>query len=291
MFLYFEEYALVSKLIASRLSVEPVQVSVHRFPDGESLVRLPAQVDEEVMLCRSLFMPNDKLIEIMLAARQARQLGAKKLILVAPYLCYMRQDKAFHPGEAVSQKIVGEFLSGLFDCVVTVDAHLHRVSSLGQVMPAIQAVNLSAAGPISDYLTSIAGTPLLLGPDEESLQWVKSIGERCGLDYAVCQKVRLGDREVQVELPRLSGSYDRVVIIDDILSTGRTIAVAAALLKKTGIGRIDCLVTHPIFAPGAYELLKESGVEEIISTDTIPHETNKISVTPVIADFFLQKDF
>ncbi len=286
MLLYFEEYGRPSREIARQISADAMEVKVHHFPDGESLVRIPESLPSGIIMCRSLCRPNDKLVELMFAARQARQLGAEKITLVAPYLCYMRQDKAFHPGEAVSQKIIGEFFSGLFDCVVTVDAHLHRVSSLQAVMPDIKAVNLTAAGPVSDFLASQKDRPFLLGPDEESLQWVKRTAEKCSLDYGVCRKIRRGDRDVEVELPLMKQKYQRVMVIDDILSTGKTMAVAAGLLKKAGVKKVDCLVTHPVFAPGAWELLRKSGVDEVISTDTIPHETNRISIAPVISEFF-----
>ncbi len=289
MLLYFEEYERPSQRIAERISVKSRVINVHHFPDGESLVRLPEELPRDVIITRSLFSPNEKLVELLFAARHARKLGAKRITLVAPYLCYMRQDKSFHPGEAVSQKVIGGFLSNLFDSVVTVDAHLHRVSSLDSVMPGIEAVNLTAAGPVADYLASMKDKPLLLGPDEESLQWVKRIGQMCSLDYMVCRKVRRGDRDVEVELPEFSREYDTVVIVDDILSTGRTIAVAAGLLKKRGIPRIVCLVTHPVFAPGASRLLEKSGVEQVVSTDTIPHESNRISVADVIANCLLKR--
>lgn len=283
--LYFEEYKVPSLRLAGILSVEAFAVRVHHFPDGESLVRLPERLPRHVMICRSLFTPNEKLVELMFAAKAVREVGVERLTLIAPYLCYMRQDKAFHAGEAVSQRIIGDFLSGLFDCVVTVDAHLHRVHSLEAVMPGIQAVNLSAAGPVSEYLVSAQERPLLLGPDEESLQWVRQIADRCFLDYDVCRKVRKGDRDVEVLLPDLNDSVKRVVIVDDILSTGRTVAAVAGLLRKRGVPRVDCLVTHAVFAEGARYLLEKDGVNDIISTDSIPHETNKIQLAPVIADF------
>ncbi len=98
------------------------------------------QLPARAVLLRSLYQPNDKLVELLLAARAARGLGVRHLTLVAPYLAYMRQDIAFHPGEAVSQRIVGPFLASLFDAVVTVDRHLHRVATLPEAVPAAQAV-------------------------------------------------------------------------------------------------------------------------------------------------------
>ncbi len=286
MLLYFSEYREQALRLASSLGLESSEVHVHGFPDGESLVRLPVDLPRRVLVCRSLFRPNSKLVELMLAARVARQAGVERIGLVAPYLCYMRQDRAFHPGEAVSQQIIGQFLASLFDCIVTVDAHLHRVHSIEDVFPGIESANLSAAGPVAEYLSAIPGSrPLLLGPDEESGQWVSQVARMCSLDYAVCTKERRGDRDVEVSLPPIGSSVDRVVIVDDILSTGKTVAVVAGLLKEKGIAMVECLVTHAVFAPGARELLEENGVEQVVSTDSIPHDTNRIQLAPVIAGY------
>ncbi len=107
--------------LATRLGIAHAKVSIHRFSDGESRVALPPTLPERVIFCQSLNNPNEKLVELLLAAKTARHLGAKHLTLVAPYLCYMRQDMAFTPGEAVSQTIVGVWLGAWFDTVVTVD--------------------------------------------------------------------------------------------------------------------------------------------------------------------------
>ena len=128
MLLGFSDYESQGRRLADALGMPFALVAIHRFPDGESKVTLPSPLPERVVLCRSLDAPNDKLIELMLCAETARAMGAKRVALVAPYLCYMRQDIAFHPGEAVSQKIVGKFLAGLFDAVITVDPHLHRIA-------------------------------------------------------------------------------------------------------------------------------------------------------------------
>lgn len=284
--LYFKEYENPSLKLADVLSISAESINVHHFPDGESLIRLPERLPSDCIICRSLFRPNEKLIELLLAARAARELCAGEITLVAPYLCYMRQDMAFHPGEAISQKIIGQLLAELFDAVITVDAHLHRISSLSQVMPGCRAVNLSASRVLSDVLMGRRDKPILLGPDEESLQWVKTIAENSALEYGVCKKKRLGDRDVKIILPNLDFSEKTVVIVDDIISTGKTVSEVSNILRSEGANKIECLITHPIFAEGAINLLKKNGIDKIISTDSIPHETNEIELAPVLASAF-----
>ena len=122
----FPSYTAQARGIAAKAALGYADIALRRFPDGESLVRLPDTLPEQVVFCVSLDDPNAKLIELELAAQTARSLGARTLTLVAPYLCYMRQDSAFRPGEAVSQRIIGALLARHFDSVITVDAHLHR---------------------------------------------------------------------------------------------------------------------------------------------------------------------
>ncbi len=159
-----------------------------------------APLSARVVLLRSLHRPNEKLVELLLAARAARALGAVHLTLVAPYLAYMRQDMAFAPGEAVSQRIVGALLADLFDAVVTIDPHLHRVEKLNEAVPAAAAIALSAAPLIGMALRD--SQSLMLGPDAEAEPWVRVAAASAGCAAAVCRKVRHGDRDVEVELAR-----------------------------------------------------------------------------------------
>ncbi|MGM0595350.1 MAG: ribose-phosphate diphosphokinase, partial [Pseudomonadota bacterium] len=212
----FNDYQTPARALAERLGLPLGLIQCHRFPDGESKVTLPAKAEEEVIICRSLDQPNDKLIELLLAATTAREQGAKHLTLVAPYLCYMRQDIAFQPGEAVSQRIIGQFLAGLFDRVLTVDPHLHRIDRLEQAIPHRDARALSAAAPMRRHLAEHTHAPLLIGPDSESLQWVRAIAEPVGLDYAVANKERRGDREVTITLPERDYRHHEVILVDDM---------------------------------------------------------------------------
>jgi len=286
--LAFPEFVEPARCLAGLTGSEYACVDIHRFPDGESLVRLPAGLPKEVVLCRSLDRPNEKLVELMLAAETARELGVERLTLVAPYLCYMRQDIAFQSGQAVSQRILGRWLAGLFDRVITVDPHLHRTPELGMILPHIQAVTLSATHLMGAYLKEQVEDALLIGPDEESRQWVRRIAETAGFPFGVAEKIRHGDRSVDIRLPEFSYEDRTVVLVDDVVSTGHTLAAAARLIKAEGACRVHCLVTHPLFSDQAVELLRSAGVDRFWSTDSIPHETNVIELAPLIADAVLE---
>lgn len=281
--LAFPDYRSQSQRLAAQLGAAFELVEQHRFPDGESLIRLPPALPEHVILCRSLNQPNDKLVELLLFARTARELGAKRITLIAPYLCYMRQDIANRPGEAVSQRIVGQLLAELFDDVITVDPHLHRISHLRQAIPLANALSLSAGGTIGEFLRKRLDKAILLGPDSESEQWVAGIASVIGFDYAVADKVRQGDREIEITLPTFDFFQKEVVIIDDMASTGRTMARTIGLLKKAGAGNIYAVVTHPLFCGDAEELIRFAGVQEIWSTDSIEHDTSCIRLDSLLS--------
>jgi ribose-phosphate pyrophosphokinase len=232
---------------------------------------------------RTLNNPNEKLVELLLAAQTARDLGARHLTLVAPYLAYMRQDIAFHPGEAISQRIVGHFLAGLFDAVVTVDPHLHRVATLDEAVPVANAIVLSAAPLLSDLIATRRQQPLLIGPDEESAQWVALAASRHGFEHAVCNKIRNGDRSVHVALPVLPMVGRQVVLLDDVASTGYTVARAAQLILAAGAVSVDVAVTHALFVADALQLIVNAGVSEVWSTDCIKHPSNAVSMATTIA--------
>lgn len=284
MLLGFNDYRLQGKKLAAALDINYEEIGIHRFPDGESRVTLPEHLPTEIILCRSLERPNDKLIELLMICKTARQRGVKKITLVAPYLCYMRQDAAFNPGEVISQKIIGDWLSELVDCVITVDPHLHRVKTLHEVLPGIKTIDLSAMTLMAEFLKKRPAPPLLLGPDTESKQWVKNIAELAGLEWAVAGKIRHSDWQVDVTLPPREWRNRHVVIVDDMISTGRTLATAAKLLKQEGVSSINCLITHALLSPDAEKLITSAGINHIWSSDSVSHSSNTLSLTELLAE-------
>ena len=174
----------------------------------------------------SLDRPNDKLLAILFAAEALRRSGAKRLVLLAPYLCYMRQDTAFHEGEAISQKAVGRLIAASWTASITVDAHLHRTADIGAVFPGIEAENLSAMAAIAMALrkTGIDPATIAIGPDAESHPWVSDLADQLGLAHTVARKTRHGDRTVEIGFAEAGLVAGRpVLLVDDIVSSGGTL--------------------------------------------------------------------
>jgi ribose-phosphate pyrophosphokinase len=280
----FPEYREQAQRLASAAGIAYADALIHHFPDGESRLRLPESLPGHVVLCRTLDHPNSKLLELVLAAATARDLGAKHITLVAPYLCYMRQDTVFQPGEAVSQRIVGALLSQWVDALITVDAHLHRVHRLKDAVPVNPAINLAATSVMSDFLGKHMDDPLLVGPDEESEQWVAAIARDSKLDYCVAIKQRLGDQQVRVSLPDADYRGRHIVLVDDVASTGHTLEEATQELKRFQPASITVLVTHALFVGNAEERLHRAGIGRIWSTDTIPHTSNALHLEQLLAE-------
>lgn len=285
--LYFAEEALPARRLAEACGLPAAAVESHRFPDEELRLRLPLQpgqaLPEQLVLYRSLDRPNEKLVELLLLAGEARRLGVQRLWLVAPYLAYMRQDMAFHPGEVVSQQIIGPFLAGLFDGVITVDPHLHRIASLAEAIPRGVAVSLSGAPMLAELIAEQVEQPLLLGPDAESAQWVGQAAAVHGWPHGVCTKLRSGDRQVQISLPALDLRGRNVVLLDDVASSGRTLAAAAQQALAAGAATVDVAVTHALFAGDALAVIAVAGVGRVWSTDCISHPSNAIAMAPCLA--------
>jgi ribose-phosphate pyrophosphokinase len=286
--LAFPDYAAQARRVAEALRIPWALVEVHRFPDGESKVRLPFELPAELIFCRGLDHPNDKLVELLLASATAREQGATHITLLAPYLCYMRQDRAFQPGEAVSQRIIGRWLAQVCDVLITVDPHLHRTRSLAEAVPVVQALALSAAPLMADFLrTQTLTDPLLLALDREAEEWVTAVARSAGLEHAVAAKHRLGDREVAVTLPPCNFRGREVVLVDDVASSGATLATGARALRGAGARSVHCLVTHALFVDDALAQLYEAGVDNVWTTDSISHPSNAIPLAELLAGAIL----
>lgn len=269
--------------IAAVLPAVTGGVETRRFPDGETYLRLTDDVrGRDVDIVCTLADPDPGFLRLALAAATARELGARSVNLVAPYLAYMRQDASFHAGESVSARHFARLLSGLFDSIVTIDPHLHRIADLGAIF-SVPATALHAAPLLGDWVRANVARPLLVGPDIESEQWVTAIAARAGAPSVVLAKRRLGDRSVAIDVPDLRRWRDHApVLVDDMIASGHTMLEAAAGLSKQGLRRPVCLAVHAVFAGDAHERLMAVS-DAVVSADTIPHASNRISVAPLLA--------
>jgi ribose-phosphate pyrophosphokinase len=273
-----------ARALAQRLDVPYETVEVHYFPDAECKVRIKGRARKPIVY-RPLHHPNPKMVELILSASLLREDGAKDIALVAPYLPYMRQDIAFRPGEAVSQKIIGKFLAGYFDRFVAVDPHLHRTPRLNDVFAGKPALALSGAPAMAAHLKErqVPGDSLIMGPDEESAPLAQAVAEGAGLAWTVCTKVRKGDRDVRISLPDdIPFKRRSVVIVDDVISTGATIANLSRMVREAGAKSVDVYATHALFDERAQDELARASVRKVVSCDGVPHPTNAMSIVDVI---------
>jgi ribose-phosphate pyrophosphokinase len=281
----FAQDADIGRSLARQIGAEHHDVEIHRFPDGETRVRLPAECAKKsvIFVCGG-HESNANALPLSFAAHAARGMGAVKVGLVAPYLAYMRQDARFHAGEAVSALAYGQFLSMYFDWMVTVDPHLHRIKSLDEVF-SIPTECISSVPAMSDWIAMNVDGPVIIGPDSESMQWASSVAQRIGVPWAVLHKDRTGDREVSVSLPERELLRDRSpVIIDDIASSGRTLVEAAKGLRTLSSRPVTCVIVHALLAPDAEAAVRAAGVARFVSTNTVAHATNAIDVVPLLAE-------
>jgi ribose-phosphate pyrophosphokinase len=278
----FADQAGPARALAAALGAPFAPVALHRFPDGELMPVTPEPAGCVLVYC-SLDHPNEKLIALLLAADAWRRAAVERLVLVAPYLCYMRQDIVFQPGQPLSRDVVCGLLGGVFDRVVTVDAHMHRTRDLSAAFGGIEAEDLSAAGPLAEALAG-PERPMVVGPDAESEPWVRRIAERVGGEALVFRKTRSGDAAVRLAPPDLTAVRGRpALLVDDICSSGATLAAAAGLLVQAGAGPVDVGVVHALFDTHTEARLMAAGVRRIVSTDSVIHPTNHAPLAAVLA--------
>jgi ribose-phosphate pyrophosphokinase len=259
-------------------------LTVREFPDGETYVRGETPCSGDAIVAANLFQPNAQILPLLYSVRAVRQLGAKRVVLVSPYLPYMRQDKRFKSGEVVTSRIFSKLLSDTVDGLVTVDPHLHRFSNLDEIY-SIPTRAQHAAPAMAHWIRAHVKRPLFVGPDSESRQWVSGIAELSGAPFIVLSKVRRGDRDVEIIVPPHRPWHGHTpVLIDDIISTAQTMIVAVGHLMQAGYAAPVCVGVHAVFARGAFDSLKRAGAADIVTCNTIEHPSNAVDLTATLAD-------
>lgn len=270
--------------LAAAMPAEAGRLTVHRFPDGESYVRIETPVaGRHVVLACTLHDPDSKLVPLLFAAATAKELGAARVGLVTPYLGYMRQDKRFQDGECISSIHFARLISGHLDWLATVDPHLHRHASLDEIF-SIPGTIVHAAPLIAQWVRAHVPAPVVVGPDGESEQWVSEVARHAGAPWLVLEKTRRGDRDVSVSVPDAAALRGRTpVLVDDIISTAHTMMAAARQLADGGGARPVCIGVHAVFAGDAHAELQAAGASRVVTVNTIPHASNAIDATDAIA--------
>ncbi|TIR19923.1 MAG: ribose-phosphate pyrophosphokinase [Mesorhizobium sp.] len=274
----------MTRVLAGEIEGEIGVIEVRSFPDEETYLRFHTDVkNRSMIIVCTLDRPDAKFLTLAFAAATARELGARRVGLVAPYLAYMRQDKRFHPGEAVTSVAFARQLSAEVDWLATVDPHLHRYPTLGAIYP-IPTRTAHAAPLLAAWIRSNVERPLLVGPDIESEQWVAAVADMVGAPYRVLRKERRGDRDVRISVPDLHLYSDRIpVLIDDIISSGGTMMETARHLREQHFHFVVCVAVHALLSAESYRSLRDFA-SAVVTTNAVPHPSNAIDLTPVIAE-------
>lgn len=270
----------ITNKIHDTLQYEIGKITEHQFPDDETVIQINSNVSgRTVIFITSLDRPNTKLLPILFAAETARELGANKVILISPYLAYMRQDKQFQPGQGITSKYFAKVISSYFDGLITIDPHLHRWHSLNDIY-SIPTKVFHATDNIAFWIQRNIINPILIGPDGESAQWVEEIAKKSEAPFFILKKIRKGDRSVIATIPEVERYHESTpVLIDDIISTGMTMIETVKHLRLLGMKRPVCIGVHAVFACNAYQDLIASGVETIVTCNTIQHISNGIDIS------------
>jgi len=272
------------KTLSQQLNASIGEYNTRQFPDGESYIRLLSDIqNKHCIVVADLSHPNKKYLPLLFLVDTLKELGAASVGLVAPYLSYMRQDRRFVDGEAITSKIFARSLSAHIDYLVTVDPHLHRYHSLDEIYNVPSKV-IQGAPALANWLKNQENL-LLVGPDEESEQWVAGIASYSKHPFIIGKKNRYGDRNVEIKLPDISPYLDRTaVIIDDVISSGQTVLCCIGELQKQGLKSIKCAAIHGIFADNSDKTLLETGLSALVTTNTIVHNSNNIDIAYLLIE-------
>ncbi len=276
----------LANTIQEQCQYELGKIKQHQFPDEEIVIQIDSNVIErELVFIISLDRPNIKLVPLLFAAKTARSLGATKITLIAPYLAYMRQDKVFEAGQGITSKYFAELISHYFDSLITIEPHLHRWHTLEAIYD-IPTTVLHVTDNIAQWIQKNIQKPILIGPDAESLQWVEEIAKKAKVPFLILEKIRKGDEDIEVSIPNIEKYQTCIpVLIDDIISTGMTMIGTVKRLKSLNMLPPTCIGVHAVFAGDAYQKLLDSGVEKIITCNTIEHSSNSIDISTNIINY------
>jgi len=267
---------VLGKRVAEIVGGEYIVPHVEKFPDGELYVRIDDEISGDVILIQSTY-PNEKILELFLLQDALKERGAERIITVVPYFGYSRQDKIFKEGEAISARAMARHIELYSDAFIGIDLHADSIRKWFE----IPALHLHATEPIAKYLKE-KGAEVVISPDKGGYERAKLVAEKIDVEFDYLEKTRLSGNTVVIKPKNLDVSGKKVAIVDDIISTGGTIAKAAEELRDQGALKIYAVCTHGLFIGHAIENMKK--VDDFAATDTIESEYSKITVAEVIVE-------
>jgi len=270
-----ERSQVLGARLARALGIPVATTSFSRFPDGEHYL-VAGDLDGETIIVGSV-VDNDALVQLMLLVDAC---APSQIQLVLPYMAYARQDKQFKKGEPLSARVVAQALSRGVSHIYTIN--IHDTSVLAHF--AVPAENLSVARDIGSYIKTLpVDNPLILAPDDGALSFAGQVAAVGGWEFDHLDKTRLSGVEVRMAPKTVSVASRPVIIVDDIISTGGTIATAAGMLYQQGATDVYAACVHGVLSGGAYTRLMATGIRDVICSDTIEQACSRISAAETIA--------
>lgn len=281
--------------IAQELEIEAINTEVKKFPDGENYLRINIEdetliADKEVIIIQSTGPSssgnqNSRLMELFMMIDSVKRMGAVKIIVVAPYLAYARQDRIFRPGESQFANVIFRIINSMgIDEFYSVDIHAPEVMD----ECSCKAINIDSMKLLADYITSKGANDIVVvAPDKGAIERSKAFAKHFGENVPV--DVFEKERDVKTGEIKMTGILSLkdkdVVIADDIIATGGTMASAIKLARENGANKIFAMATHALLLDQAKFRILKAGADEIIGTDTIDNEVSKVSLAKIIADY------
>ncbi len=273
---------VLGRELVDELGIELGEVTIKKFPDGERYLRIHSEVKgKDCAVVQSMSRPQDaNILELITLMETLKDLGAKRISAVVPYMAYGRQDKLFHPGEALSSRVVAKHISMGCDELITVNIHEEHILKFFDV----EARNLDASPILGEYFKCHElEAPLVIAPDEGAEYMAKEVAGRVKCDHDYLVKNRLGPGKVEM-MPKSIAVKDKdVILVDDMIDSGSTMLEAIRILREQGASNVLVGCVHPVLTGNIVTRLFTTGAIDVIATNTIPSEISFITVSPLLS--------
>lgn len=281
--------------IAQELEIDSINTEIKKFPDGENYLRINIE-DETIISGKEVIIvqstgpsasadQNARLLELFMMIDSVKRMGAVKIIVVVPYLAYARQDKLFRPGESQFSNVILRLINALsIDEFYAVDIHAPLI--MEECL--CKAINIDSMKLLADYVKSKGAKDIVVvSPDKGAIERSSAFAKHFGEDIPV--ELLVKERNVKTGEIEMSGTLNLkdkdVVIADDIIATGGTMATAIKIAKESGARKVFAVATHALLLQQAKFRIIKAGADEIIGTDSIDNEASKVSLAKIIADY------